>query len=290
MEPNIAVFGTGRMGYPLVQRLLELGYQVTAYNRTIEKAALLAQDGAKIAALSGEAAADSQLLLIMVSNADVVSALLDEMGEYGMKTGKTMIVMSTISSEESERLRDRMISRGDSYLEAPVMGGPADVRKGRLTIMLGAEEHDYKTWEKFLGGLARNLVWTGPIGSACVVKLALNQFMAALVTALATSVALVRAVDIPAETLMDILKEFPYYAPTYESKLPRMLSGNFEDPNFTIEMMGKDVRLMVQEARRHHVYPDALEAIHNLYRLAEKEGLGELDYSAIFKLIDSPDP
>ncbi len=290
MEPTIAVFGTGRMGFPLVQRLLELGYQVTAYNRTIDKAALLAQDGAKLTASPGEAAADSQLLLMMVSNADVVHALLDEMGEYGKQTGKTMIVMSTISSQESERLRDRVTSRGGSYLEAPVMGGPADVRKGRLTIILGAEEHDYKTWEKFLGGLARNLVWTGPIGSACVVKLALNQFMAALVTALATSVALVRAVDIPAETLMDILKEFPYYAPTYESKLPRMLSGNFEDPNFTIEMMGKDVRLMVKEARRHHVYPDALEAVCDLYRLAQEKGLGELDYSAIFKLIDSPGP
>lgn len=174
MEPNIAVFGTGRMGYPLVQRLLELGYQVTAYNRTIDKAALLVQDGAKIAASPGEAAAESQLLLMMVSNADVVHALLDEMGEHGKQTGKTMIVMSTISSEESERLRDRMISSGGSYLEAPVMGGPADVRKGRLTIMVGAEEHDYKTWEKFLGGLARNLVWTGPIGSACVVKISLE--------------------------------------------------------------------------------------------------------------------
>ncbi len=290
MEPTIAVFGTGRMGFPLVQRLLESGYQVTAYNRTIDKAALLVQNGAKLAASPGEAAADSQLLLMMVSNADVVHALLDEMGEDGIQAGKTIIVMSTISSEESEQLRDRIISRDCSYLEAPVMGGPSEVRNGSLTIILGAEEHDYKTWEKFLGDLSRNLVWTGPIGSACVVKLALNQFMAALVTALATSVALVRAVDVPAATLMGILKEFPYYAPTYESKLPRMLSGNFEDPNFTIEMMGKDVRLMVQEARRYRLYPDALEAVHNLYKLAEKKGLGEMDYSAIFKLIDSQSP
>jgi len=114
MKPTIAVFGTGRMGFPLVERLLELGYPVTVYNRTMDKATLLEQEGAKISASPGDAAADSQLLIMIVSNADVVHELLDAMGDQSLHSGKTLIVMSTISSEESEVLQNRMLEVGSS--------------------------------------------------------------------------------------------------------------------------------------------------------------------------------
>jgi 3-hydroxyisobutyrate dehydrogenase len=286
---TISVIGTGRMGYALVERLLDLGYEVCVYNRTRSKAEPLAESGAKIVETGTQAIGDSDLILVLVSDANAIRGILSSMGSKPSLRQKVFVVFSTVASEDSEQLNSWVVERGGTYIEAPVMGGPSDILEGNPTIMVGASEEDFRVWGSFLETIAGELCWTGPVGSAAVLKLALNQFMAALVAALSTSVALVQSADIPVDTLMSILKHFPYYAPSYDSKLPRMLSGDFSDPKFTIEMMSKDVSLMVRELQRRGVYPGTLKSIQKLYKRASEDGHGQEDYSAIFKVIRGSD-
>jgi len=284
MGPAVAVFGTGRMGYPLVERLLALKYPVAVYNRTPARAQALEAAGAQRAPTPQRAAEKSQLLLFFVSSAAAVEAILDQLPAAAL-AGKAVIVFSTTSSAESKRLRERVVDAGGSYVEAPVMGGPSDVRDGSVTMMVGASDSDWDAWQPFLEQFAAHLYWVGPVGSASTLKLALNQFMAAEVVALATSVALVQSAGVPVDTLMEILSRFPYYAKSFDSKLPRMLADDFADPKFTIDMMGKDVRLMFEEARAHGVYAGTLRSILDLYQASSQAGHGEDDYSAIFREI-----
>jgi len=287
MKPTVAVYGTGRMGYPLVGRLLELGYQVSVYNRTAARAEALESAGGHLVLEPQDAAVKSQLLLFFVSNALAVNAMLDQLNADTL-TGRTVIVLSTTSSAESEQMCARVVEAGGRYLEAPVMGGPSEVRDGSVTMMVGADELDWKTWRPFLAQFAEHLYRVGPVGSASTLKLALNQFMAAEVTALAISVALVQSAQVPVETLMEIVRRFPYYAKSFDSKLPRMLADNFADPKFTVDMMSKDVRLMFEEAEARGVYSATLHSILDLYRASREAGHGEDDYSAIFREIASP--
>ena len=46
--PKIGWIGTGRMGYPMAERLLKAGYDVSIWNRTRAKAEPLAKVGGKI--------------------------------------------------------------------------------------------------------------------------------------------------------------------------------------------------------------------------------------------------
>lgn len=285
---NVGVIGTGRMGYALAQRLLRLGHEVYVHNRTQERAMALVQEGAQVMESARGAVEASELILIMLSDADAIrEALLAPASDLTLD-GKVIIVLSTVASADSEELSSWVESRHGGYIEAPVMGGPSDILEGSAVVIVGAEDKLYKSCEHFLRSIAGELHHTGSVGSASVLKLSLNQFMAALVTALSTSVALVQSAGIPVETLMTILKKFPYYAPSYDSKLPRMLANDFSDPKFTINMMGKDVGLMVREAERHGVYAKALQAIHSLYEDASASGYGEEDYSAIYRSVCDP--
>jgi 3-hydroxyisobutyrate dehydrogenase-like beta-hydroxyacid dehydrogenase len=84
---------------------------------------------------------------------------------------------------------------------------------------------------------------------------------------------------------MGILKQFPYYAPTFDSKLPRMLEHAYADPGFTCQLMMKDVGLAATEARRLGVDARLLEGLQSLYGLAVKSGQSESDYSAIHEAL-----
>lgn len=285
MMQSIAVLGTGRMGYPLVLRLISEGYDLKVFNRTFEKAASLSELGAQVTQSPGEAMREVELIIMAVSAADAANVLLDQVGDLSNLDGRVLMVLSTMSSEETLALRARAEDAGMIYLETPVMGGPSEVLNGSLTIMVGADEQSWQEWKPFLTRLAEHVHWTGPVGSASVLKLALNQFMASSVTALSTSIALVQSANVPVEMLMEILRPFPYYAASYDSKLPLLLSGQYADPKFTIDMMGKDVRLMVEEARQRGIYSATLQSIHELYQASSAAGRGEQDYSAIFQIV-----
>lgn len=284
MQPAVAVFGTGRMGYPLVERLLALEYTVAVYNRTPARAQALEATGAQLVSTPQHAVERSQILLFFVSSAPAVEAILGPLPAEAL-TDRTVIVFSTTSSAESERLQAHVVGAGGRYIEAPVMGGPSEVREGSVTMLVGANDSDWQAWQPFLEQFASHLYRVGPVGSASTLKLALNQLMAAEVSALATSVALVQSAGVPVETLMEILRRFPYYAKSFDSKLPLMLADDFANPKFTIDMMGKDVRLMYEEAQARGIYAATLRSILDLYVASSEAGHGEDDYSAIFREI-----
>ncbi len=53
---KIGWIGTGRMGFPMAERLAKAGCDVTAYNRTRAKAEKQTKSGSKIAAIPSELA------------------------------------------------------------------------------------------------------------------------------------------------------------------------------------------------------------------------------------------
>ena len=87
---------------------------------------------------------------------------------------------------------------------------------------------------------------------------------------------------------MAILRESALYAPAFDKKLPRLLKRDYQHPNFSTRHLLKDVRLFCQEAASRGLTTDALEGLPLLLERAIKQGLGDLDYSALFELVNPP--
>ena len=69
MKTNIAFFGLGTMGIGMVRRLLKSAdMQVTVYNRSAEKSAPLAAEGARVARTPKDAAAGANVLIAMLAD------------------------------------------------------------------------------------------------------------------------------------------------------------------------------------------------------------------------------
>ena len=282
---KVAFLGTGLMGEPMAQRLIEAQVPVVAYNRTASKLEALQRSGAEIAELPQDAIAKSDCVILMLTNADAIKAVLLSEASQQKLSGKTVIQMSTISPQESREIHDAVVAAGGEYLEAPVLGSIPQVKAGELQVMVGASPEQFAKWSDVLKNFG-SPVLLGAVGAAAATKLALNQLIASLTTAFALSLGFVQRQGVNVEQFMEILRQSALYAPTFDKKLPQMLERNFANPNFPTKHLLKDTNLFLTEAEALGLNVSSLEGVRKVLEMAQQLGLAEADYSSLFAAIN----
>ncbi|HEY9600089.1 MAG TPA: NAD(P)-dependent oxidoreductase [Allocoleopsis sp.] len=284
---NVGFIGTGLMGQPMAGRLLHSGLSVVAYNRTASKLEPLQRAGAEIADSPQNAIASSDCVIVMLTNAAAVQAVLLSDASRRELSGRTIIQMSTIAPSESRAIGEAIASAGGEYLEAPVLGSIPQAEAGELQVMVGASPEQFQTWSELLKNFGPEPMLIGPVGSAAALKLALNQLIASLTTAFALSLGFVQRQGVEVEQFMQILRQSALYAPTFDKKLQRMLADNYADPNFPTKHLLKDVNLFLTEAQAVALNSSSLEGVRHILEVAQQLGLSDADYSALFAAVNS---
>lgn len=283
--PTIGFIGTGLMGLPMAQRLLEHQLPVVAYNRTTEKLTPLRAQGAIIAPSVADLLQQVDGVMVMLTNAAAIhDTLLSEAARSHLRN-RTVIQMSTIAPSESREIQQAILAVGGDYLEAPVLGSIPQVEAGNLQVMVGGTAEQMQNWQSLLQhfGTVQRI---GDVGAASALKLALNQLIGALTTAFALSLGFVQRQGGDIETFMQILRDSALYAPTFDKKLDRMVDRNFADPNFPTKHLLKDMTLFLQEAAASGLRVNSLEGVCQILDMACNDGLADVDYSALFAAVN----
>lgn len=281
---KVGFLGTGLMGQPMAERLLEAGVSVVAYNRTREKLEPLQKAGAEIADTPDRAIAASDCVILMVTNALAIQNVLLSEASRQQLSDRTVIQMSTIAPTESQEIRDTVVAAGGDYLEAPVLGSIPQVKSGTLQVMVGSTPEQFQQWAGLLKHFGEPM-HVGAVGAATATKLALNQLIASLTGAFALSLSFVQRQGVEPEQFMSILRESALYAPTFDKKLSRMLEGNYDNPNFPTKHLLKDTNLFLAEAQSLELDVSSLEGMRQILEMAQQLGLADRDYSSLFAAI-----
>ena len=136
---KIGWVGIGRMGLPMVNRLLDANYQLTVWNRTREKAAPLAQRGVTIVDKIADLRDADAVFTMLSTGKDLLAVCFDEKGlapRSASKRPQIIVDCSTIGLEESRDIRAKLAEVGVDYLAAPVSGNPKCVLTGRLSSVV----------------------------------------------------------------------------------------------------------------------------------------------------------
>ena len=285
---RIAWLGTGLLGRPMAARLCAAGHAVVGWNRTREKLGPLRGAGATIARTPAEAVSHADCVCLMLRDAAAIASVLFPAAEAPELGGRTVIQMGTIGAQESIDLAGRVRDRGGEYVEAPVLGSIQEAENQRLIVMVGSTPQQYARWRELLECFGPEPLFIGPVGSAAALKLALNQLIAGLTTVFAFSLGFVRRAGIDVEMFMRILRQSALYAPTFDKKLQRMLSRDFTSPNFPVEHLLKDVRLVRAEGQRLGLASETLGAIETILERTIALGHERSDYSALYEGVDLP--
>jgi len=286
---KIAFLGTGLMGGPIAGRLQQAGHTLTVYNRDRDKTRDLVRAGAVGADSPAAALNENEWVVAMLSDAAALEQTLLSPTALPRLEGRRVINMATIAPAEARAVGERVSNAGGEFMECPVLGSIPEAEQGTLILMFGGSPSQFEAAAPLLGAVGSAPVHVGELGRASALKLAMNQLIASLTAGFAASLGLIRREGVDVDTFMAVLRESALYAPTFDKKLQRMLARNFAQPNFPVKHLLKDTRLFAAAADGAGVDTGVVAAVQGLLERAEASGLGELDYSALYELVDPGD-
>lgn len=175
---SIAFAGLGRMGLPMCAVLVRAGYQVTATDARAEAEGAAAAHGVAWRDTPAQAAAAAGVLITMLPGArEVHAAMLGEAGALnGLAAGATWIDMTSGSPAAIRPIREEAIAQGVEVLDAPVGGGIAAARDGKLQLFVGGEAAAVERHRVLLEvfGDPGRIVHVGGHGAGYTAKLLVN--------------------------------------------------------------------------------------------------------------------
>lgn len=283
---RVGYIGLGIMGSPCVLNLLKAGYQVAVWARRRESARLVLDAGAtwvdSIPALAGEV----DVLITNVSDTqDVQDVLLGEHGAvHGAKSGLVCVDMSTISPIGARNIAEGLSKAGVAFLDCPVSGGEVGAVNGTLTIMVGGDAQALETVRPVLEAMGKTITHIGASGAGQVAK-ACNQIAVGVgVAAVAEIVKLAKACGVdPAPVRAALLGGFGQ-SRVLDVHGQRMIDDNYA-PGFKAKLHLKDMGIVLSTAKELGISLPAAERVTGLIDQLVEQGDGELDSSAIAKLI-----
>ncbi|QIZ72908.1 NAD(P)-dependent oxidoreductase [Oxynema aestuarii AP17] len=285
---KVAFLGTGLMGLPMARRLLTHGIETIAYNRTPEKLDPLRAAGATVVESSRDALQRCDCAVLMLTDARAIREVVLSGSARDTVKGRAIVQMGTIAPEESRSLAREVSDLGGEYLEAPVLGSIPEAKAGNLLVMVGSTAPQFDRWRPLLQHFGEDPRYIGEVGAAAAVKLALNQLIAALTAAFSLSLGFVRRQGADVDAFMEILRQSALYAPTFDKKLSRMSDRDYENPNFPTKHLLKDTKLFLGESQSLGLDDRALDAVREILEAAIARNLAEMDYSALFEVVDPP--
>jgi 3-hydroxyisobutyrate dehydrogenase-like beta-hydroxyacid dehydrogenase len=281
------LIGLGLMGRPIAANLLKKGFALTVWNRTTSRAQDLASQGAQVAATPKDAAAASDVLIMIVSDPPAVEQVLwGKEGVFsGLRRGSALVDSSTVSPELARRSAAACTERGIEYLDAPVTGGTWGAEKGELVMMVGGAAETLKRVEPVFAAIAKRWFHLGPVGAGQTVKLAMNLLLALEVEAFAEALALTQAGGVAGERLVEVMQASMGRAPVLDVKAPLLLERKYP-PSFPLRLMHKDVVLALDLAKQLGVALPAGSAAREVYSKILNSAREDVDYAAIGRYWD----
>ncbi len=238
---KVGFIGAGRMGRPMVVRLVAAGHRVVALGRTDEQRRDLERLGAHAARDVPEAGAQADVVVVCVfTDEQVRQVCLDGALLPAMPAGSTLVVHTTASPKTIEAIAER--ARDVDVVDAPVSGGPHDIAAGQLTLFVGGADDTVARVRPVLGCYGDPVLHVGPSGAGQKVKLVNNALFAGHIGLLAESIRLGERLGVPEPALLAALPHGSAASRVLNSVAARGSVASFVD--VAGGFVGKDVAVV----------------------------------------------
>ena len=271
---KIGFIGLGLMGGPMAANLLKAGHSLKVKDLRKETAATLIESGAQWA---DEAARDVEIIFTSLPGPAEVAAISNQILTSANR-GTAWFDLSTNSPDTVRKLHGACAARGVQLLDAPVSGGPAGARSGRLALWVGGDRATYERCLPVLQGLSDEPFYVGPIGAGSVAKLVHNASSFMVQAAFAETFTLgVKAGVEPLALFKALRQGATGRARTFDRLAEKFLPGTYDPAGFALRLAHKDVTLALELAKANGVPMRAGE--HALAELTEamQRGWAERD-------------
>ena len=283
---KLGIIGTGMLGEAVGLHLLDVGYEVTVFNRSKEKTKKLENKGALVVDSPKNVAEKSDLVIVVVKDANAVKDVV--FGDLGLVAGKhegiCIADMSTINPNSTREISKQVAENGIDYMEIPVMGGPNVAINGKLVIMASGKKEIFEKFKSVFESIADQSIYLGDTGTAHSIKLAMNLQIAMLALSLSEGITLTKKAGFNPEIFLKILNSTYFKTGMSEGKAYKMVDENIE-PTFTLRNLKKDLDTINDAAESFDAELPMAKIARKIYADATDAGFGDIDYTGIISYI-----
>ena len=279
---RVAVLGTGIMGAGMARSLVRSGLDVTVWNRSPERAAPLAADGAHVAGTAAEAVAGADAVVTMLWDGGAVAEVMTE-ALPAAPAGVLWAQTSTVSlADAGDRLPALAARFGAGYLDAPVLGQRQPAEEGKLTVVAAAPVPLRGPITPLFDAIGARTVWVSERpGDGTRFKLVVNSWVGTIVAATGQAIAMARGLGLNPQVFLDLVKGGPVDSAFLHLKGQAMIAGQFP-PAFTVHGAVKDIGLIADAMRETGTDAALMDAVRQQFRKAAASGHGDEDMAAVF--------
>ena len=284
---KIGYIGLGLMGKSIARNVLKAGFPLVVHNRSRAAVDELAAEGARVAALPAEVAAQVDVVFTNLPDTpDVEKVVLGENGIIeGAHDSLIFVDNSTIKPASARMIAARLAEKGVLALDAPVSGGDIGARNATLTIMIGGPAEAVEKIMPVFMAMGKTVTHVGEAGAGQVAKAANQIMVAAQMVAMGELLIFAQKAGADPQKVLQAIQGGAAQCWTLDVKPPRLFAGN-RTPGFKASMQAKDMNIILETAREYGVPLPSAAVDAQLYNAMLQNGMGELDNSAVIGIIE----
>lgn len=275
---NIAWIGTGVMGNPMARHLQKAGYQVSAYNRTFEKAQAL-EPHINACKTIEKCVKDADIIFSIVGYPKDVKEVYEEVFKHA-KANAILVDMTTSSPTLAKDLYHQAKALGLHMIDAPVTGGDVGAINATLSIMVGGDQETYLSILPLLQLMGKTITYMGETGNGQHAKLSNQVVIAGNIAAIAESLLYAKSKQLNLDSMLNVITGGS--ASSWQAQINgrKMINHDYA-PGFFIKHFLKDLKLVMEE--KQDLKLDVVERVVRIFETLNESGYSENGTQAIIE-------
>ena len=269
---KVGFIGLGNVGGKLAGSLLRNKYDLTVIDLDSSIIKYFVAKGASTTNSPKELAQKVDLIITCLPSPLVCSEVMESQDGVinGLSKNKIWLEMSTTDESEVKRLGELVKNKGAIPLDGPVSGGCHKAATGNISIFVGGER---KAFEKILPALTvmgRNLLYTGNLGSASILKVITNYLASVNLIAIGEALTVAKKTNMDLKTAYEAIKISSGNSFVHETESQVILNGSY-NINFTMDLVVKDMSLFDKLSKKSGVPLEISPIALNIFQEAQKK-------------------
>ncbi|MEG1854516.1 MAG: NAD(P)-dependent oxidoreductase [Acinetobacter sp.] len=281
---KIAFLGMGLMGSRMAARLIQAGFEVAVWNRTLSSCDILVDMGATLLNLQDIAA--YPVILTCLADDSAVQTVYEHIQDQ-LQPDQVLVDFSSLSVAQTQKLASQAQVRQVKWIDSPVSGGIVGAEQGTLVIFAGGDLQTIQNLSLIYNVLSQRVTRMGETGTGQATKICNQLIVAANSTLIAEAVALAAQAGVDTKLLAPALAGGFADSKPFQILAPRMASHTFEPVQWKVQTLSKDLNNAVQLAEHFKLnIPVAKQALLQL-KAHQNKGYAEADLATVIQMVES---
>ncbi len=288
---KIAFIGLGNMGGGMAANLVKAGHEVNAFDLSEDALAQAKTNGCETFTDASKATSGVDAVVTMLPNGAIAKEVYENNVIGHAPEGAVLLDCSTIDVATAREVIGAAEAAGYDMVDAPVSGGIAAANGGTLTFMVGGTQQAFSRAEPILSAMGKAVIHAGDAGNGQAAKICNNMLLGIQMIGTCEAFNMAQKLGLDAQTFYDIssVSSGQNWAMTSYCPVPgvgpQSPSDNGYEGGFATALMLKDLRLAMEAADTSDSAVPMGQRATALYEDFNGAGNGELDFSAILKML-----